>query len=84
MQVDRVELGLARCDEKSTLVTKVMPELAQCPAISLAQVWVPYQSFDSHCLLFPVLNPLVGFAAAIKRLVFDTVKERTGGAQLYD
>ena len=84
VQVDQVGLGLARCHESSAIVTKVMPELAQCPEISLALVRVPYQSFDSNCLLFAVFNPLVGFPTAIKRLVFDTVKERTGGAELYD
>ena len=43
MQVDQVGLGLARCLESSAIVTKVMPELAQCPEISLAHVRVPRQ-----------------------------------------
>ena len=85
VQVDRVEQGLARCQhEKSALVSKVLPELAQCLEYAIAHVRVPYQSFDSHCLLFVVLNLLVDFPTAIKHLVFDTVKARTGGAQLYD
>ena len=84
MQVGHVGHGLARCHESSAIVSKVMPELAQCLEISLASVRVPFQSFDSHCLLFAVLNPLVDFPAAIKRLVFETVKARTGGAQLYE
>jgi hypothetical protein len=48
VQVDRVELGLARCDEKSTLVSKVQPELAQCLEYLIAHVRISYQSFDSH------------------------------------
>ena len=84
VQAEQVRLGLARCDESSAVVSKVLPELAQCLENSRAHVRVPFQSFDSHCLLFAVLNPLVDFPTAIKRLVFETVKARTGGAQLYD
>jgi hypothetical protein len=84
VQVDRVGLGLARCNENSALVSKVLPELAQCLEYSIAHVRVPFQSFDSHCLLFAVLNPLVDFPTAIKRLVFEIVKARTGGAKHYD
>jgi hypothetical protein len=43
VQVERVGLGLARCNKNSALVTKVMSELAQCPEISLAHFWVPHQ-----------------------------------------
>ena len=55
VQVDQVGLGLARCHESSAIVTKVMPELAQCPENSLAHVWVPHRSSDNdyaqpaHC-----------------------------------
>jgi hypothetical protein len=66
-------------------VSKVQPELAQCLEYSIAHVRVPFQSFDSHCLLFAVINPLNdNFPTTIKRLVFEIVKARTGGAQHYD
>ena len=84
VQVDGVGLGFARGAEKTPIVTKVPPELARSPEISLAHVRIPHQSSDSDCLLFAVLNPLVGFPTAIKRLVLDTVKARTGGVKLYD
>ena len=84
MQVDGVGLGFGRDTEKTPIVTKVLPELARGKEISLAHVLVPHQSYDSDCLLFAVLNPLVGFPTVIKRLVLDTVKARTGGAKLYD
>ena len=84
VQVDQVGLGLARCLESSALVSKVQPELARGLENSLAHVRVPYQSFDSHCLLFAVFNLLAGFPKAIKRLVFEIVKTRTGGAKHYD
>jgi hypothetical protein len=84
VQAEQVGLGLAQCFESSAIVSKVQPELARGLENSLAHVRVPYQSFDSHCLLFAVFNLLAGFPKAIKRLVFDTVEARTGGAQLYD
>ena len=84
MQVDGVGLGFGRDTEHTPIVTKVLPELARGDEISLAHVLVPYQSTDSDCLLFAVLNPLVGFPTVIKRLVLDIVKARTGGAKLYD
>ena len=43
VQVVRVELGLARCNENSALVSKVQPELAQCLEYSIAHVRVPHQ-----------------------------------------
>ena len=43
MQVDQVGLGLARCLESSALVSKVLPELAQCLEYSIAHVRVPHQ-----------------------------------------
>ena len=79
-----VGLGFGRDTEQTPIVTKVLPELARGDEISLAHVLVPYQSTDSNCLLFAVLNPLVGFPTVIKRLVLDTVKARTGGVKLYD
>ena len=84
VQVNGVGLGFGRDTEQTPIVTKVLPELARGDEISLAHVLVPYQSTDSDCLLFAVLNPLVGFPTVIKRLVLDTVKARTGGAKLYD
>ena len=84
VQVDGVGLGFGRDTEKTPIVTKVLPELARGKEISLAHVLVPHQSYDSDCLLFAVLNPLVGFPTVIKQLVLDTVKARTVGAKLYD
>ena len=85
VQVDGVGLGFTRGAEKTPIVTKVLPELARGPEISLAHVRISYQSNDSDCLLFAVLNPLVGFyPTAIQRLVFETLKARTGGAKRYD
>ena len=55
VQVDQVGLGLARCHESSAVVSKVLPELAQCLENSLAHVWVPHRSSDNdyaqpaHC-----------------------------------
>ena len=36
VQAEQVGLGLARCSESSAVVTKVMPELAQCLEYSIA------------------------------------------------
>jgi hypothetical protein len=44
VQAEQVRLGLARCDESSAVVSKVLPELAQCLENSLAHVWVRHQA----------------------------------------
>ena len=55
VQVDQVGLGLARCHESSAVVSKVLPELAQCLENSRAHVRVPHRSSDNdyaqpaHC-----------------------------------
>ena len=55
VQVDGVGLGSARGAKKIPIVTKVPPELARSPEISLAHVRIPHQSSDSdyaqpaHC-----------------------------------
>ena len=62
MQVDQVGLGFGRDTEKTPIVTKVMPELAQCPEISLAHVWVRHQSSDGdYALLIAELNRSIGW-----------------------
>ena len=61
MQVDQVGLGLARCHESSAIVSKVLPELAQCLENSLAHVWVRHQSSDSdYALLIAELKRSIG------------------------
>ena len=42
VQVDGVGLGFARGAEKTPIVTKVLPELARGPEISLALVRIPH------------------------------------------
>ena len=60
VQVDGVGLGVGRDTETAPIVTKVLPELARGPEISLAHVLVPHQSYDSDCLFFAVLKtPIV-------------------------
>ena len=44
VQVDGVGLGFARGAEKTPIVTKVPPELARSPEISVAHVRIPHQS----------------------------------------
>ena len=68
----------------SVRVTEVLPGLARCPEKELAQVQIIHKSLDGDCLLYAVLNPLIGFPMTIQRLVIDTVKVRTGGAKRYD
>ena len=61
MQVDRVGHGLARCDESSAIVSKVLPELAQCLENSLAHVWVRHRSSDNdYALLIAELKRSIG------------------------
>jgi len=48
VQVDQVGLGLARCLESSALVSKVLPELAQCLEYSIAHVRFLITGFV-HC-----------------------------------
>ena len=51
VQVDGVGLGFARGAEKTPIVTKVLPELARGPEISLAHVRIPHhaQAFCIEC-----------------------------------
>ena len=65
-------------------VAEVLTGLARYPEKEPAQVQIIHQSLESDCLLYAVLNQLIGFPTTIQRLVIDTVKVRTGGAKRYD